>query len=768
MKKIILMFIMLIISMISVSGIDTWEQYQYDSDNTGVYGGSYEGLFNDGVESFSYKFKGYPSQPLYVDITNDSIPEYITISGNDFIFYNVTEQNQLQIQYQVSTGWNSNIYKMIYYDNKIILLSNNAVTSGSTFISIYEWINNTLIRTQYKSKYDSRMISGLTCLYINSLIGDYCYYFTSRRSGTGQQAIIRYNISGNNIDYNEDAQIPTGFHNHILIADLKNDGDKYIYSDAKKDLSGFPYAVVKISTNSLSVSSSILPLYSIITGLSVHDVDGGFDELVISYYLTSGTKDAHLSIRNYALSEMYHITMQDNPDIVNIDVDCSNVLYADFYGDTNKEFCGMYHITRPDQYDFVSIICAVPGDSYGTLKFSASESGAELFYFNPSIPIISAKMREDINDKYSIITGSAIFWVDEFNIISFDADDRYGINGLNNNYPIITDINNDNLIDICSSSSGQTFCAFNSFENQNAFYIGSFGATTPRADNQGESNTVIYKDICLNSTHTFFTAECTDEENYRCNYVNDIRSDLERLSLTCPDGTSIITDFVNNKINFSCNFTTLGTYKFPVFIQDNHHENDLLEFKNIKVNVVNGTEFIDCNFAYNIYDTLPLNETETIQEDAGGSEDIPTGNTAIGDYCVENSDCISGKCENHICAYRLFNEPCLNDAMCLSGKCVNGFCNKPSISQLMNQARVDNFGDDEDSDIIIGMIISIGGMLAIILVLHNIVGCIVGAIYYFVTSTTLVFLSWLPPFIFFINLFIGVVAIIIYFSFKGE
>lgn len=764
MKKIILMFIILIISSISVMGFDEWTQFQYDSENTGIYKGSYEGFFDGGVESFTYKFDGYLIQSLFFDIDNDSINEYITISNNEFIIYNISPQNQLQIKNQFSTGYNAGYYHFTVIDNKIILLADYLSVNGDTHIAVYEWINESLIRTQYTSLYDKNTMSGISCDNINILNGYYCYFYVHKNSGTGGNVIVRYNISSNSYELGNSYFQKSDFsrYNSPIISDIRDNNDKWVYMGG--DNGGYNAVIGRNNAVSLSGSGSDLGSHTEITGMFVDDIDGGNKELIVSYYETLGNKHAHITVRNYIFSENYHITFI-NPDPASYTYKISNTLYGDFIGNSDKEFCTLLHTTGiPNS---MGIYCNIVGET-PDLKWSIIGTDADEYYFNSYIPIISAKMRENINNKYSIVTSSAIFFIDESKIISYDSEDQYGLNGLNNNYPIITDINNDGLIDICSSGTGETFCAFNSFENKNAFFIGSFGATTPRKQEQPESNTIIYEDICINSNHSFFTVECTESESNRCNYVNDVKSDIERLQLTCPDGSLIETSYNNNKINFTCNFSILGTFKFPVFIQDNYHENELIEFKNIKVTVINGSKYIDCDLAVNVYDILPLNETETIQQDEKGTDEIQTGNTPINDYCDNDSDCITGKCMAHLCVYRLFGDMCINDEMCLSGKCINGKCNKPSMAQLMNQAREENFGTDNDTNIIIGMIISIGGMIFIIAMGKNIIACIIGIVWYFTTSTTFVMLGWLPSFIFFINLFLGIVSTILYFSFKGE
>lgn len=767
MKKIILLFIILMmINSISVEATDEWRQYQYDNHNTGIYEGSYEGFYDDGIESFSYKFKGSDNQPLFIDINNDSINEYLTIDGNDFIFYNVSDQNKLQIQFQFSTGHTMINYRYTYFENKLIVIANENIYNGDSYINIYEWNNNSNILNVTSINYvraDRTITSGISCEYIYNLGGNYCFFYVEKRSGTGGEELIRYNISGHNIDWKESYHTGSNIRSPI-ICDLKNDDDQYVYSaTSSSTIGGY---ITRSSATILSKMGSSLGLNKYPTGLSVQDIDGGYKELIASYYETTANKEAHITIRNYALSEQYHITI-DNYDPITYSIETSNHLYADFIDDDEKELCIMAHITSISSDDAYYIYCGMPDETFG-IKMGISVNEADSYYFNPDIPIISAKMRQNINDKYSIITGSAIFFVDESKIISLDSQDQYGVNGLNDNYPIITDINNNGLIDICSSGTDETFCTFNIFKNENAFYIGSFGATTPRKYEQSEINTIIYEDVCINSNHTFFTAECTESELYRCNYVNDVKSDYERLQLTCPEGSPIITEYYDNEINFSCNFSILGTYKFPVFIQDKKHEDDLTEFKYIKVTVTNGSKYIDCDLAVNIYDILPLNETETIQKNKEGTEDIHTGSTAIGDYCIKDSDCITGKCMAHQCVYRLFGDSCINDEMCLSGKCVNGRCNKPSMSQLANQMRKENFGNDDDTNIIIGMLICIGGMLFIIAVGRNIIACIIGAVYYFTTSTAFVMLRWMPSFVFFINIFVGVICIILYFCFKGD
>lgn len=766
MKKIILMMFISIILTTAVFSLDTWEQYQYDDDNTGIYRGEYEGFFNDGVKSFSYKFKGDDTQPIFMDIDNDSIGEYITIHGGDIIIYNVSDQNQLQIQSQFSSGFGAGRYFLTSYKDRLFLLYDNLQPyTGYVTLFIYDWVNDSLSLNQSQNLWNRDISSGLTCDYISQLKGDYCYFY-SRTTGGVVPYVVRYNISNNTfIESNVGGlyiYIAETYKKAPVISDINNDGTKWLYMGGSDGSTGS--MITRTNTVTLISGNFILTNNGMVTGININDIDGGYEELLISYYETAGNKEGRLSIRNDLFSEMYNICMITNSYPAIYSADISNCLYEDFYGNSDKELCCMGHMTSSNT-SAVIIACAIPGDSYALYPFFESYDTTDKYYFNRDIPIISAKMREDINNKYSIVTGSAIFFVDENKVISYDSDDFYGINGLNSNYPIISDINGDSLIDVCSSGNDETFCAFNSFQNQNAFYIGSFGSTTPRKDIQSESNTIIYEDVCIDSIHTFFTAECTDTESFRCNYVNDVKSDTERLLLTCPDGTDIETSFYNNKINFSCNFSILGTYKFPVFLQDNHHLTDLQEFKYIKLNVVNGTEYIDCDLATNIYDKLPQNETETIQEDSEGTDEIPTGTTGIGDYCLKDSDCITGKCQNHICVYRLFNEPCLNDAMCLSGKCINEKCNKPTIAQLANQARAENFGTDDDTNIIIGMLICLGGMLGIIVMGRSVISCVVGGIWYFVSSTIFVMLQWLPSFIFFINIFLGVICIILYFAF---
>lgn len=77
----------------------------------------------------------------------------------------------------------------------------------------------------------------------------------------------------------------------------------------------------------------------------------------------------------------------------------------------------------------------------------------------------------------------------------------------------------------------------------------------------------------------------------------------------------------------------------------------------------------------------------------------------FGSYCDTDADCVSDYCFRHICGLKPNLEDCNTDSECLSGICSNGHCTKPSIFASLEASKNEQFGDDDDSNNFISLLL---------------------------------------------------------------
>jgi hypothetical protein len=86
-----------------------------------------------------------------------------------------------------------------------------------------------------------------------------------------------------------------------------------------------------------------------------------------------------------------------------------------------------------------------------------------------------------------------------------------------------------------------------------------------------------------------------------------------------------------------------------------------------------------------------------------------------GSPCETDADCDSGKCQDGFCTLNMGGEECTKDSDCISGICQNGICTKETYWQLVEQARKDTYGDDDNTKNFISLFIIMGGAIAVIM-----------------------------------------------------
>jgi len=69
-----------------------------------------------------------------------------------------------------------------------------------------------------------------------------------------------------------------------------------------------------------------------------------------------------------------------------------------------------------------------------------------------------------------------------------------------------------------------------------------------------------------------------------------------------------------------------------------------------------------------------------------------------GSPCNNDDDCSNGVCEYGFCALKTANMECTNNNECLSGLCKNNVCTKPSYWDRIDASKVQQFGDDSNTN----------------------------------------------------------------------
>jgi hypothetical protein len=96
-----------------------------------------------------------------------------------------------------------------------------------------------------------------------------------------------------------------------------------------------------------------------------------------------------------------------------------------------------------------------------------------------------------------------------------------------------------------------------------------------------------------------------------------------------------------------------------------------------------------------------------------------TSNIKItGEYCTDNSQCISNSCSFNKCVLLGFSEACTFSSQCLSGSCLNSVCTDPGSSAVLKQTANNIFGFSDSDGIffyllVAGVILIIGFIVCV-------------------------------------------------------
>jgi len=131
----------------------------------------------------------------------------------------------------------------------------------------------------------------------------------------------------------------------------------------------------------------------------------------------------------------------------------------------------------------------------------------------------------------------------------------------------------------------------------------------------------------------------------------------------------------------------------------------------------------------------------------------------IGDRCSLDWECYTGYCDYlHSCSRKSWRTPCVNDFECVSLKCSAGFCSKATLWQNVDASKDEGVGDDEATNNLISITVSIFMGLVVGFVLFKIGGGWVAAVGAGVVTLAMMFffviVSWLSPWILVANILV--------------
>jgi hypothetical protein len=578
--KISLIFLLFIIASFSVLGVSygSWNQYQRWNFNGGFENNLYS-LWN-GTSIYSETGIGNSYQPIVYDWDSDNITEYITSMNNILYIYTISSSGSLILENSFNMGatQNSNGQIVDSSDNYLIIGFGTTIYSllynGS---SLNKSINNTL---------NSATMSGIKCASATNT----CYWF----SGSNLSVANPFDLSTMTQTTNFTGK--TFITDPPVLMDSDADGVYEIITGMITNTASHQLAVIDSSTLSLDTTFSTDGLVTLSGASGVltyavnhvigYDLVNGFGlEICVLFQGENADAqlDAWLNCYDFAGNLLLHnMIVDDNAPGVPA---MGNLFLADIDGVDSLDVCA-YSFEETSSYPVIKCFNGFDGsfDQVGsTLTISNTNN------FSTSAILTSADMNND--GLYDIIGGNNILFSNGSIFTSLLISSSASLSS--NSVPV--DINDDGLLEVCGSSTSETFCA-------SSIVINSPPTLYTNLSHSGYIG--YYSNPCLNTAVTFYA----EQNDVNTNYYNDIVSDTERLVSNCGqnvDGSkssSYTTNLLNGTYDlsspsFSCVYNQSGLFNVRLYLQDNRNTGDYSQYNTdpITLNVIDGISGVSCD-----------------------------------------------------------------------------------------------------------------------------------------------------------------------------
>ena len=585
----------------SYSALADWTMFQNDLNNTGMFTEE-DGTWT-ATNIYTTTSEGSTFEPLVIDWDNDTVTEVIVADSNTVYVYNFSATTQTLVQEANITlnGTQQNMWSTFQTagDWKVIGIFGERIYT-------LDYDGTTIV---IDGQFTSSGVSGISCT------GSICYYANVDGNITMSNAtgIYNYNISNDNLFFFSNSETHSAKYSPIIV-DLDGAGDdELVIACDPSDNGKHGICVINLTNMELDTAFSADGMVQfemsakneepIVTGIAVHDIDGGNPEIVSTYYGRGGsggaggyTWDARIKVLNASGATRWggtygtQIDSQEVKTAVGSVVFTSNPVIADFTGASSTidvcVWCEDVQLGSRLEHTFA---CYDLHNGTQTFNFHYENDGInpdDDVYWRNGYNLISADM--DTSALFEIITGVGIFQYDnetEFDLIPFTSDNA----STSNTFIGTQDIDDNNNLDIIGQGSGITFAALSTIEDElpellinltHAGYGSDYGFTDP---------------ICLNTTVTYSAQQCGIPGE--CNYNDD--STNQRLASSCGLNSSFMDYGTWNagSPTFQCYYNVTGVYSLTIYLQDEAHPTDFSQFNPtvITVNVIDGVDGLTCN-----------------------------------------------------------------------------------------------------------------------------------------------------------------------------
>ena len=596
---------------------EIWNEWGRTNAGTNelTYLESYQSTTNFTVETFATDGTNY--QPLInsFDLIDNTTP-YIIVQSDSFLWLLDKELNVIK---QHTLAWSGQPASLVISD-----VNNDSFNPGESYIighnttvmSIIGY-NKTDFITYWEYNFSSEenisfLTNGIKCSTWLAGGSERCFikYLRYNDSNLGSQIngglltiiistttnIITY-VTQDFLDLNNTiVTIPT-------ISDMNNDAilDIGMWSDFdQNNVNGF--SVFEAGTSRLLYVDNIMTTANPTDAYGfnnpiIYDLNGGQKEIFFMHSYTDTGTGGHVNLYCYntagASCAGFPITVSTDPDRTagSDSAAHSNLVIAKI--DSIESVCGFAQTMTTGSIgegsDHVNVYCINGNGNYvKQITCSASWGGGGGAAACQSAggwgtvekrKMIMADFNNDNNDDIIL---NRIGWSDAVVILDIftnsTLDPLFNFSSDDYEWGIITDIDQDNFIDVILSDTG----AIKVFSS-----IGTNNPPTLTA-NYGRS---FGNPLCINSTLRFRALEDT---NYEQPFSEAF--DRERIVSNCDIWDTIENGtFSDNAPVFDCYYNTSGTYFVDIYLQDEFNTDDFSQFRTVTVQVINGQSGITCS-----------------------------------------------------------------------------------------------------------------------------------------------------------------------------